>query len=174
MARCFRSAIWIVLLLAPGTAWSQQSALTRAFDLERRGDYAGAAALYRGLLADKPADISALLGLERSLLPLNQSSEILPAVRAALRAAPSSSSIYAIALRAWAAAKEPDSVRVTAERWARIAPQEEAPYREWGAAELSNQSRAGAREAYLRGRERLVHPDAMSAEMAQLFLSEGD
>ena len=174
MARFFHSAIWVALLLVPATAWSQQSALTRAFDLERRGDYAGAAALYRTLLADKPADISALLGLERSLLPLNQSAEILSAVRAALRAAPSSSSIYAIALRAWAAAKEPDSVRATAERWARIAPTEEAPYREWGAAELGNQNRAGAKEAYLRGREKLARPDAMSAELAQLYLSEAN
>jgi thioredoxin-like negative regulator of GroEL len=174
MARFFRSAIWVALLVVPATAWSQQSALTRAFDLERRGDYAGAAAVYRTLLADKPADISALLGLERSLLPLNQSSEILPAVRAALRAAPSSSSVYAIALRAWAAAKEPDSVRATAERWARIAPTEEAPYREWGAAELGNQNRAGAKEAYLQGRDKLGRLDAMSAELAQLYLSEAN
>lgn len=174
MARLFRSAIWIALLIVPATVWAQQSALTRAFDLERRGDYAGAAAVYRALLVDKPAEISALLGLERSLLPLNQSSEILPAVRAALRAAPSSSSIYGIALRAWAAAKEPDSVRATAERWARIAPTEEAPYREWGAAELGNQNREGAKAAYLRGREKLGRPDAMSAELAQLYLSEAN
>jgi hypothetical protein len=61
-----------------------------------------------------------------------------------------------------------------AERWARIAPTEEAPYREWGAAELGRQDRPAARAAYLRGRERLGRPDAMSAELAQLSLSEGD
>ena len=41
--------------------------MTRAFDLERRGDYAGAAEAYRSVLSGKPADISALLGLERVL-----------------------------------------------------------------------------------------------------------
>jgi tetratricopeptide (TPR) repeat protein len=61
-----------------------------------------------------------------------------------------------------------------AERWARIAPTEEAPYREWGAAELGRQNRSGARAVYLRGRERLGRPDAMAAEMAQLSLAEGD
>jgi hypothetical protein len=148
--------------------------MVRAFDLERRGDYAGAAAAYRAVLEQKPADVSALLGLERTLLPLNQGADILPAVRAALEASPSSSAIYGIALRAWAAAEQPDSVRATAERWARIAPTEEAPYREWGAAELGRQNRAGARAAYIGGRERLGRQDAMAAEMAQLALSEAD
>ena len=174
MALLARSALWIVLLLVPVRAWAQQPAMTRAFDLERRGDYAGAAAAYRAVLAGKPADVSALLGLERSLLPLNRSADILPTVTAALVAASSSSAIYGIALRAWAAADQPDSVRSTAERWARIAPTEEAPYREWGAAELGRQNRSGARAAYLRGRERLRRPDAMSAEMAQLSLAEAD
>jgi hypothetical protein len=171
----FRSSlVFAVLLVLPAAASSQQPGMTRAFDLERRGDYAGAAAAYRAVLTNKPADISALLGLERSLLTLNQSSDILPAVTAALQAAPASSAVYGIALRAWAAAEQPDSVRAVAERWARIAPTEEAPYREWGAAELSRQNRSGARAAYLRGRERLGRADAMAAELAQLALSESD
>ena len=174
MPRYSRSAMVVILLLLPMTAWSQQAEMTRAFDLERRGDYAGAAAAYRAVLTRKPADISALLGLERSLLTLHQSTDILPAVRAALEAAPSSSAVYGIALRAWAASEQLDSVRAFAERWARIAPTEEAPYREWGAAELGRQNRAGARAAYLRGRERLGRPDAMAAELAQLSLSEAD
>ena len=174
MAFLARSALWLLLFLAPARAWSQQSGMTRAFDLERRGDYASAAEAYRAALAAKPADVSALLGLERSLLPLNRSADILPTVSAALAAAPSSSAVYGVALRAWAAADQLDSVRSTAERWARIAPTEEAPYREWGAAELGRQNRSGARAAYLRGRERLGRPDAMAAEMAQLSLAEAD
>jgi hypothetical protein len=162
------------MLLIPARGWSQQSGMTKAFDLERRGDYAGAAAAYRAVLSSKPADASALLGLERSLLPLNRGPEILPAVRAALAAAPTSSVVYGIGLRAWAAADQIDSVRSLAERWARIAPTEEAPYREWGAAELGRQNRSAARAAYLRGRERLGRPDAMAAELAQLSLVEGD
>jgi hypothetical protein len=175
MSFSFRSGVvFAAFLILPASVRSQQPGITRAFDLERRSDYAGAAAAYRAVLAAKPADISALLGLERSLLTLNQSSDILPAVRAALEAAPASSAVYGVALRAWAAAGQPDSVRATAERWARIAPTEEAPYREWGAAELSRQNRSGARAAYLRGRERLGRPDAMAAELAQLALSESD
>ncbi|HEY8196041.1 MAG TPA: hypothetical protein VIG04_03610 [Gemmatimonadales bacterium] len=169
----FSTSLAVVLLLPPAL-WSQQPGLTRALDLERRGDYAAAASAYRTLLSAKPADVSALLGLERSLLPLSRSAEMLPAVGAALRAAPTSATIYGIALRAWAAANQPDSVRSLAERWAEIAPTEETPYREWGAAELAWQNRSGAKTAYLRGRARLGRSDAMAAELAQLALAEGD
>src|SRR3954470_71688 len=106
-----RSALVLVILSLPQPLWSQQPGLNRALDLERRGDYAAAAAAYRSVLSGNPADVSALLGLERSLLPLSRSAEMLPVVGAALRAAPTSSTIYGIALRAWAAAAQPDSVR---------------------------------------------------------------
>jgi hypothetical protein len=168
------SPLLMVALLLPASLWSQQPQLTTALDLERRGDYAGAAQAYRAVLATKPADVSAMLGLERTLLPLSRSAEMLPAVAAAIKAAPRSSTLYGIALRAWAAADQPDSVRSLAERWARMAPTEETPYREWGAAELGRQNRDGARAAYLRGRARLGRPDAMAAELAQLALAEGD
>jgi thioredoxin-like negative regulator of GroEL len=160
--------------LLPGVVWSQQPAMMRAFDLERRGDYAGAANAYRTVLNANPSEVSALLGLERSLLPLNRTAEMIPAVRAALAAAPTSSAAYGVALRAWAAADQPDSVRSFAERWARVAPTDESPYREWGASELGRQNRSGARAAYLEGRQKIGRPDALSAELAQLALSEGD
>ena len=164
----------LFLLLTPALLGAQQPAMSQALELERRGDYTAAANAYRAVLRTRPADISALLGLERSLLPLNRSDEMLPLLRAALAAAPRSSAVYGVALRAWAAAGKPDSVRSLAERWARVAPGDESPYREWGAAELGRQSREGARTAYLAGRARLGRPDALSAELAQLALADGD
>ena len=171
-----RSLVAFILaaLLFPPALWSQQPNLTRALDLERRGDYSAAVEAYRGVLAAEPAEISALLGLERSLLPLNRSQEIIPAIQRAVKAAPRSSAVYGVALRAWAAAGQPDSVRTTAEQWARLAPDDETPYREWGAAELSRQNRAGAQQAYLRGRARLGRPDALAAELAQVALANAD
>jgi hypothetical protein len=174
MFRAWLPAIIFLALLLPGSLWCQQPGLTRALDLERRGDFAAAAAAYRSVLEARPADVSALLGLERSLLPLSRSAEMLPMLGAALQAAPWSSVVYGIALRAWAAADRLDSVRSLAERWSKMAPTEETPYREWGAAELARQNRAGARAAYLAGRARLGRPDAMAAELAQLAMLEGD
>lgn len=174
MKRSIFQLAGLLIVLLPAALGAQQPGLSRALELERRGDYVAAADAYRSVLRTRPADVSALLGLERCLLPLNRSGEMLPLLRAALIAAPRSSAVYGVALRAWAAAGEPDSVRSLAERWARVAPGDDAPYREWGAAELGRQSRDGARTAYLAGRSRLGRPDALSAELAQLALADGD
>jgi thioredoxin-like negative regulator of GroEL len=162
-------------LLIPSVLRAQQRPpLTQALDLERRGDYAAAVNAYKAVLRAHPADPSALLGLERSLLPLNRSGEMVAAVQAGLAAAPTSAAVHGIALRTWAAAGRTDSVRLIALRWAAIAPTDETPYREWGAAELLQQDRVAARTAYLQGRTKLGRPDALAAEIAQLNVSEGD
>jgi tetratricopeptide (TPR) repeat protein len=177
-----RRAALVVLLLALGLApvslRAQDPAMSRAFELERRGNYAAAAEAYRAVLAGKPADPAALLGLERSLMPLGRSADILPQVRAALAALPpsrpSGGAVFGVALRAWAAVNQSDSLRAVAERWAASFPGDETPYREWGAAELGQRDRPGAMAAYLHGRERLHRPDALAAEVAQVAFADGD
>ena len=169
------AAVLVLLTLAAAPGLHAQGggapapdAARRAYDLERRGSYADAAAAYRDLLAQKPGDASALFGLERSLGAINRSAEIIPAARAAIAASPGTGAFYGVALRAWAAGDQADSVRATAERWAAIAPGDEAPYREWGAAALGRHDRAEARRAYVAGRQRLGRPDALAAELAVL------
>ncbi len=164
----------VLALLLPAALTAQQEGLSKAFDLERKGSYAAAADAYRAILSTKPGDVAALLGLERVLVPLNQSAAILPPARAALASAPRSGAVYGVALRAWAAASQPDSMRAVAEAWARAVPGDEAPYREWGSAALLNRDRATAAEAYKLGRARLRRPDALAAEMAQLAVTEGN
>ncbi len=164
----------ILTILVPGGLAAQQPDLGKAFDLERKGSYAAAADAYRGILATKPADAAALLGLERVLAAVNQSASILPQAKAALASESRSGAVYGVALRAWAAASEPDSVRAVAEMWARAVPGDEAPYREWGSAALASRDLAAAAEAYKLGRERLHRPDALAAEMAQLAITEGN
>ena len=141
-----RTAIATLALagLAPAVLRAQDQAIARAFELERRGNYAAAVEAYRGVLTSKPGDPAALLGLERALMPLGRSAEIVPDVRAALAANRSSAPVFGVAIRAWSAADEPDSMRAVAERWAAAAPGDETPYREWGAAALSRRDRAGA------------------------------
>jgi len=168
----------LLLPLAPlPLAAQQDSAMSRAFELERRGNYSQAVEAYRAILAARPADASALLGLERALTPLGREGDILPQVRAALavlKPSPTSGAVFGVALRAWAAAGVPDSLGPVAERWAAMAPGDEAPYREWGAAALGQRDRAGAREAYARARELLHRPDALAPEVAQLNFADGD
>ncbi len=151
-----------------------QDPVSRAFDLERRGSYAQAAEIYRNVLKDKPGELLALLGLERALTPLNRLPEILPAVRSAIAASPSTVPVYGVGLRAYAAANLLDSLPQLVDLWARAAPGDETPYREWAAAALQRRDRPMARRAYQLGRERLGRPDALAAEIAQLAVAEED
>lgn len=164
----------VASLAVPSGLLAQDSAMSRAFELERRGAYAEAADAYRSVLSGRPGNLAALLGLERALTPLDRESEILPQVRAALASGRPSAPIYGVGLRAWAAADEPDSMRALAERWAAAAPGDETPYREWGAAALTRRDRAGAIEAYRAGRAQLRQPDALAAELAQVAAADGD
>lgn len=151
-----------------------QDQLSRAFDLERRGSYAQAAEVYKNVLKVRPGELSALLGLERSLTPINRVREMLPAVQAAVVANPRAAAIYAIGVRVYSAAELPDSLPRLVELWARATPGDETPYREWAAAALQRRDRATARRAYQLGRERLGKPDALAAEIAQLAITEAD
>jgi len=169
-----RGALLVVLSLGIPAAAEAQEPMSRAFDLERRGSYAQAAELYRAVLKDKPAEVSALLGLERALTPINRLPDILPAVQAALAADPSVIPVYGVGLRAYAAANLLDSLPHLVDLWARAAPGDETPFREWAAAALQRRDRSMARRAYQMGRERVGKPDALAAEMAQLAIAEQD
>jgi tetratricopeptide (TPR) repeat protein len=164
----------LLLLVLPAKVRGQGESLTRAFDLERRGSFAQAADLYRSVLATKPGEVSALLGLERSLVPLNRLPEILPQVRAALAANPQAAPVYGVALRAYSAANQLDSLHSAVEQWAKVSPGDETPFREWGAAALARHDRSTARKAYTMGREKLGRPDALAAEVAQLAVMDED
>lgn len=149
-------------------------ALQRAYDAERRSNPAAAADAYKEHLAKRPGELSALLGLERALTAQGKLREMAPFVRAGLEAQPGNPGLYAIALRVYAAADQPDSVRAVAERWAKAEPGSDTPYREWGLALLARRDRVGAKAAFALGRQRLGVPDALAGELAQLANAEGD
>lgn len=174
MTRRWPGLLTAAWLLVPGALRAQDATMSHAFELERRGNYPAAAEAYRTVLAAKPGEAAALLGLERVLTPMGRSADILPQVRNALAGSTTSAPVFGVALRAYAAAELPDSLRAVAERWAAAAPGEETPYREWGAAALGRHDRPGAAAAYRQGRERLGRPDALAAELAQLAFADGD
>jgi len=166
----------VAWLIAAGSLVAQQAPdpVRRGLDLERRGNYTDAAAAYREALKQRPAEAPALFGLERALLALDRVADILPDAQAAIAANPSAGAFYGVAVRAWAAADRPDSVRAVAERWAALDSTDETPYREWGAAALARHDRQEARNAFLTARARLHRPDALAGELAVLFSQDQD
>src|SRR3989475_2514818 len=106
-------------------------AIGQGLELERAGQYDQAAAIYLATLRAEPTNLSALLGLERVLPPINRLGELLPAAQRAAAASPSNVALRGVLLRTYVALNEPDSGRAVALRWVVAAPGDEAPYREW-------------------------------------------
>ncbi|MBM4187230.1 MAG: hypothetical protein FJ206_07965 [Gemmatimonadetes bacterium] len=169
------TVVALATLVVAGRAMSAQQAdpAARAFDLERRGLHAQAAELYRGILATRPADLGALLGLERTLTSQAKVPDMVPELRRALASGEPSSALYGIAVRVYAAAGRADTVAAIIDRWTALEPKSEAPYQEWGSAALAARDRAQAKAAYQLGRSRLGG-ELLAGELAQLATIEGD
>jgi len=160
----------LVVLVSPLSA----QAIGQGFELERAGHYDQAASAYFATLRAEPANVSALLGLERVLPPLNRLSELLPAARRATAASPANVTLRAILLRAYVALNEPDSARAVALRWATTSPRDEGPYREWAIALEDAHRHADARAVLLSGRQAIGRPGAFGIELAELDRLTGD
>lgn len=171
-----RAALAWLLAAAPAAALAQaqgQDPAAKAFDLERRGLYPAAAVAYRTILASRPGDLSALLGLERCLMPNGKLAEMATDLRRALAAGPPSAALYGLGVRVFVAGSQPDSARAMVDRWVAIEPKSENPYQEWGAAALGGRDRPQAKAAYQLGRQRLG-PGVLAGEVAQLATIDGD
>src|SRR3989442_1750938 len=165
-------ALCLVLLLAARVLPAQ--AIGQGFELERAGQYEQAAAIYLATLRADPTNLSALLGLERVLPPLNRLGELLPVAQRAAAASPTNVALRGVLLRTYVALNEPDSARAVALRWAAAAPRDEAPYREWAMALEDAHRPAAARDVLVIGRRGLGRPRAFGIELAELSQLSGD
>jgi tetratricopeptide (TPR) repeat protein len=174
MRRTRRSLVPLVLgaLFLPGSRSAGQ-AISQGFELERQGRLEPAAALYTSVLRADPANIPALLGLERVLPGLGRLRDLAPLVQAAL-AADSDAAIRGLAIRTWTAIGETDSAAATARRWAAGAPQDPAPWREWAIALEDHQRFDEARNVLIEGRHAMGRQDALAIEQAELAQRSGD
>src|SRR6266705_4043428 len=172
--RRVESAGKLALLLLLPLRSAPAQAIGQGFELERAGQYEQAASLYFGTLRADPTNLSALLGLERVLLPLNRLGELLPVAQRAVTAGPTNSALRGILLRTYVALNEPDSARAVALRWAAASPRDEAPYREWAIALEDAHRHADARAVLLAGRQALGRPGVYGIELAELSRLTGD
>ena len=161
-----------LLIAVPALARGQ--ALSPGFELERTGRYADAATVYLTIVRADPINIPALLGLERVLFVLNRMPELLPLVQNARARAPDNVALRSLELRTYAALNEADSLETAALRWAAVAPQSDAPYREWGLALVDHRMWDDARRAYLIGRKTLGGEGTLAIELAELEQRAGN
>lgn len=147
---------------------------TKGLQAERRNDNALAARYFIGALALRPADVGALMGLERVLPTLDRRAELGPLLSRALMADSSNIGILGIAVRTFATLGRGDSARKYTLRWAARAPDDEGPFREWAMAAMDVRDRPQTKDAVFAARERLKAPTALGPEYAQLLQMEGD
>jgi len=169
MLRSLRAPISAIaaLILAATPALGQ--AIGQGFELERSGRYADAAGMYLTTLRTDPANLPALLGLERVLPILNRLPELLPLVQRARERVPENGTLRGLELRVYAGMNEPDSLEAAARRWASAAPRSDAPYREWALALADRRMVDDARRVLLLGRRSLGGGAAILAiELAEL------
>ena len=168
------SVSWTVGLLVLVARSLPAQAIGQGFELERAGQYDQAAAIYLATLRADPTNLTALLGLERVLPPLNRLGELLPAAQRAAAASPTNAALRGVLLRTYVALNEPDSARAVALRWTAAAPRDEAPYREWAMALEDAHRHGAARDVLLAGRRALGRPGAFGIELAELNQLSGD
>lgn len=176
------SRAWCVALLCavgPMTAAAQVGrppvgTVARAMAAERRGDYAEAARDYEALLAERPADGQAILGLSRVLPVLERRADLATYLMRALAVDSTNIGFLSLAVRTHALLENRTAARALVDRWALLSPGDEEPYREWALSALEVRDRGAARTALELGRSRIDHPAALAAELAQLRQNEGD
>jgi tetratricopeptide (TPR) repeat protein len=163
-----------LLGLSLATAPLRAQAIGQGFELERQGRLADAAAVYQATLRAEPANLAALLGLERVLPGLGRLAELLPLVHHAETVDTVNLLLRGLELRVYAGLEQTDSVRAVAERWIARAPGDEAPWREWAVALEDQRQFDEARSVLLRGRRTLGRPTALAFELADLAQRSGD
>ena len=162
-----RLASLALLVVAAATPAAAQ-VIGQGFELERQGKYAQAAAVYLGTVRAEPANLAALLGLERVLPQLLRLPELLPLVQRARQIDSTSGPLRALEIRTYSVLGEPDSAAAAAQRWIAAAPGEEAPWREWAVALEDQRDYDGARRVLDAGRRALGKPTALAFEEADL------
>jgi tetratricopeptide (TPR) repeat protein len=174
LARAWLGVVGLPLLLVAGIAPKVGAqAISQGFDLERQGRVDQAAGLYTSVLRSDPANLPALLGLERVLPGLGRLPELLPLVQRAL-AADSSAAIRGLAVRTFVVLDEVDSAAALGRRWAAQRPRDPAPWREWAIALEDQQRFDAAYNVLMEGRRTIGTPGALAIELAELGQRTGD
>ncbi len=139
------AAIALLLLSRAGAA--QNSALSKALDLESAGKCREAIALYRQSIQQGEA-AGAILGLERCYDQLGTTDSILGLIDTVLLRRPRDPMVRLVQLRSLNTLRRFDAARVAFEQWVGAAPRDATPFREY-ARLLLDQGRTRAADTVL-------------------------
>jgi hypothetical protein len=171
MRRTARLALLLALLPARAVG---QDLVQRALEMEERGLWTDAAALYGAMLRAEPANVMALLGLERADAQIGRRDSTLAYARRAIAADAADPTARAIEVRILRGMGHDSLALAALERWVAAQPGSEAPYREWARLSLQAGRLHDAADAVALARQRLGAPAALAPEMAQVYAGQAD
>ncbi len=164
----------VALVSALASAGAQaQDPLTRGMSLEEAERFREAAAAYREVLDTEPANLPALLGVERAYASLGATDSLLPLVQRALALRPADATLHTMKLRALRMLADPVGMRAAFEAWTEVAAGEAAPYREYARLLLQSGQTAAADSVLRRAGLTLGSTRGVELELAQLRASMG-
>jgi tetratricopeptide (TPR) repeat protein len=176
-SRLCRVLAALTLLAAPTAA--QEGADTplrlmlQANQLERDGRLVEAAEVYRRILVQEPARMTALLSLERVFRSLKQMDSLAPIVDAAVKAAPADENVRELAFRVEAELDGSGGAARSAAVWIAAVPESAEPYRVWSFW-LARQGDLEAAKAVIAQGGARVGETRLAPYAAQLFIASGD
>ena len=173
VARKFLTLVLLVLFSGAAHAQRRQSDLARGFELERAGRLDEAAEEYVRALDINPANLSALLGLERVLTPSNQLNELEPRLDSALVIQPDNRSVRSLQMRVLTALEDEGALESAARDWIAVSPGSAEPYAEWARA-MIKLGDAEAATSILGEGVMTVGDAALAQDMAELSAETGD
>lgn len=170
-------ALWLGLALpvfaAAQTPFRERQRVLEAEARERAGDLAGAQRILQEVLTARPADLSAILMLERVSRSAGDLESVLPWIERALAAAPEQAVLRQVHLRILGDLGRTRELGLAGGEWIRSAPRELSPYREFALTLAWIGARDSALAILERGRRAAGGPPALAAELADLHAVQG-
>ncbi|HSG08591.1 MAG TPA: hypothetical protein VLA36_09540 [Longimicrobiales bacterium] len=157
-----------------GQSVEESRLLRDASARESRGDFEGAEEVLRTLLRASPTSSGGLFALERVLRSRGETRDLLPAVDTFLAHDPASAGVRYLKLRVLMELDSLTALKDEAERWLRLQPTSEVPYREVARVYERAFGPAPALEVLRQGRVALGRPDVLALEIGDLLVALGE
>jgi tetratricopeptide (TPR) repeat protein len=148
-------------------------AYLRAQDFEDHDQYEEAAKAYREAIAQSPASIPAILGLERVYALLGRSDSLLPILDTAIARQPRATPLRAAQLRTLRSLGDRDRLRAAFDAWRHDVPRDPAPYREYARMLIQDGLTATADTVLRQAQADIGSGRGFEYELAQLHAAMG-
>ena len=173
-----RAMIAVLLLmvspvLAPIARAQGADAYSRGEALEQKSQFADAAAAYADALARDPAEVPALLGLERMEAQLGHLEQFLPVVERAIAAKPQLAPLREAQLRTLRTLGQRAQLRDAFERWRHDAPGDATPAREYSRILIADGDTRAADSVLRQAQKDVGSGRGFEYELAQLRAAMG-